>query len=494
MSTLMPPDTISARTEKHEAASTTRRRAGSSRLPALVLWDLLVPLALFAMTGSLVGSGLFGEQFAGAWTRPYDPIAVLVIVLAPLGLAAASAYRQDTLSGPEGIHRLGRFALVAALVAWVGWLAGAAFGQNLDLAQFAIVSAVLPFGWMAGRWAVDLSQLRPTQRVVVIGTGPVARRIIDLTQRHPKMRVKVVGCIDEDPVDLGPDAPPVIGGLRDLRAVLAEGGVDRVVVAFSIRDDSEILGVLRDCDDYGVSLAVVPRMFDLMGPQPTAHSFGGLAMVAVRGRSSTSFPRLVKRAIDLFGATAILAITSPLMLAAAAAIKATDRGPIFFRQMRVGRDGELFNIVKFRTMCIDAELHDVDHLTELANGGATIHTVVKTIKRNDDWRVTRIGRLLRKTSLDELPQLWNVIRGEMSLVGPRPLRPFEVDSLSGWQLTRQTVPPGITGLWQVLGRSEIDWDERMQLDYDYARHWSLRNDLRILMETVRVVVVRKGAS
>ena len=120
--------------------------------------------------------------------------------------------------------------------------------------------------------------------------------------------------------------------------------------------------------------------------------------------------------------------------------------------------------------------------------------VVKNIKHGDDWRITRIGRLLRKTSLDELPQLWNVIRGEMSLVGPRPLRPFEVDSLSGWQLSRQSVPPGITGLWQILGRSEIDWEERMQLDYDYARHWSLRNDLRILAETVRVVVLRKGAN
>ena len=493
MSTLMPPNTtVSAPTEKRQAVA--RKRAGSPRLPALLLWDMLVPVALFAMSGTLVGSSVFGEQFTGAWTRPYDPIALLMILLIPLGLSLASGYRQESLSAPEGLQRLGRFALVSAMIAWIGWLAGAAFDQNLDLAQFAVVSAVLPIGWMAGRWAVDISQLRATQRVVVIGTGQVARRIIDLTQRHPKMRVKVVGCIDDDPVDLGPKAPPVIGGLRDLRAVLAEGGVDRVVVAFSIRDDSEILGVLRDCDDYGVSLAVVPRMFDLMGPQPTAHSFGGLAMVAVRGRSSTSFPRLVKRAIDLFGATAILALTAPVMLISALFIKATDRGPVFFRQVRVGRDGELFNIVKFRTMLVNAERHDAGHLEGLANGHATIHDVVKNIKHGDDWRITRIGRLLRKTSLDELPQLWNVIRGEMSLVGPRPLRPFEVDSLSGWQLARQSVPPGITGLWQILGRSEIDWEERMQLDYDYARHWSLRNDLRILVETVRVVVLRKGAN
>lgn len=286
---------------------------------------------------------------------------------------------------------------------------------------------------------------------------------------------------------------PCLGGIDELERVLVEHEIDRIIVAWSLAGDERIVDILRDCDRQSVEVDVVPRMFDLIGTSPEIRTLGGVSLVGVRPQQTSLAKRATKRAVDVTGSLLLMVIFAPLALLATLAILVFDSRPVFFRQERVGAGGRLFSVVKFRTMRPDAEHAGKDKVDALATGDLSIEEAVKRIKSDSGSQVTGVGRVLRVTSLDELPQLWNVLRGDMSLVGPRPLRPFEVDALGDWQLRRQEVRPGITGLWQVLGRSDINWTERMQLDYTYARHWSIAADMGILFRTVGAVFHRKGS-
>ncbi len=470
---------------KMQQHGVSMRRPIDGRRIVLILWDAFVPLALFAGTAVLANLLDDGSRFIGALA----PAAMVAAAVAVLGLAFGDGYHRHIGATP----RLGHLILISALASWVAWIVATATVSDPNVLQFAIISVSAPLLWAAGRWAVAQTMLSRPERVLIIGSGQVAQRIVDLTERNPEMGLEIVGAIDDFPLSTETEGPPVLGRVSDLRGVLATEAIDRVIVAFSLRNDSEILGVLRECDEFGVELDVVPRLFDLMGPRPVARSVGGLALVGVRGPGASRASLRVKRALDVVGSAALLLLTAPIFLALAAAVKLGDRGPVFFTQIRVGENGRLFGCKKFRTMCVDAEKLEPDYAS-MDQDELDVRRIVRDLKAGHDPRITKVGRFLRKTSLDELPQLLNVLVGDMSLVGPRPLRPFEVQSLSGWQLVRQTVRPGITGLWQTLGRSNVDWDERMQMDYDYVRHWSIANDLRILLQTVRVVLVRKGAT
>jgi lipopolysaccharide/colanic/teichoic acid biosynthesis glycosyltransferase len=204
--------------------------------------------------------------------------------------------------------------------------------------------------------------------------------------------------------------------------------------------------------------------------------------------------------MDVLGATLLLALVSPLVAASALAIVLTDGRPVLFRQTRTGRDGRPFSILKFRTMRRDADSAGIGDLAARADqglatvdGAGEIASLVQELKVARDDRVTPLGAFLRRSSLDELPQLLNVLKGDMSLVGPRPLRPFEARTLEPWQRARQELRPGLTGLWQVMGRSGIEWEERMELDYSYVSHWSFAFDLQILARTLPAVIRRDGA-
>ena len=196
-----------------------------------------------------------------------------------------------------------------------------------------------------------------------------------------------------------------------------------------------------------------------------------------------------KRVFDIVAAFTLLLLLSPLLCVIGLLVM-RDGGPCVYRHARIGMNGKMFPCLKFRSMVPDADAALQRHLATDPEARAEWE---RDFKLRHDIRITRLGRFIRRTSLDELPQLWNVLRGDMSLVGPRPLRPFEVDALGDWQLRRQEVRPGITGLWQVLGRSDINWTERMQLDYTYARHWSIAADMGILFRTVGAVFHRKGS-
>jgi exopolysaccharide biosynthesis polyprenyl glycosylphosphotransferase len=284
---------------------------------------------------------------------------------------------------------------------------------------------------------------------------------------------------------MGAGGPPYLGETSRLDELLARNEVDRVIVAFSGSGDEQLLKTLRDCDRHGVDVDIVPRFFDLIGLRPRVVSLGGLTLISASPHPVGGAARSIKRAMDLVVSGLTLVIFAPLLVAIAVAIVAEDGRPVIFRQERVGRHGRTFMVAKFRTMRV-AERDEVER-------SRPIEEVVEAVKRAGATRVTRVGDFLRRTSLDELPQLWNVLVGEMSLVGPRPLRPFEVDALERWQMRRQDVRPGVTGLWQVLGRSDVQWGERMQLDYSYVRHWSVLADLRILLRTVPAVLRKRGA-
>jgi exopolysaccharide biosynthesis polyprenyl glycosylphosphotransferase len=283
-------------------------------------------------------------------------------------------------------------------------------------------------------------------------------------------------------VCLDPEAPAV--DPDDFRTLVCDEEVHRVILAPVTTDAADTLHLIRVAKGLGVRVSVLPRLFEVVGSSVEFDHVDGLTMLGVRRFGLTRSSCALKRGFDLLGATATLVVMAPIMLALAAAIRLDSRGPVFFRQTRVGRGGERFEIFKFRTMVPDAEgrKFDLAHLNE-SDG---------LFKMERDPRITRIGRFLRRCSLDELPQLLNVWRGEMSLVGPRPLVIDEDAKIEGLHRGRLHLTPGMTGHWQILGSSRVPLHEMVDIDYLYVANWTLWTDLKILLRTVPYVLSRRG--
>lgn len=316
-------------------------------------------------------------------------------------------------------------------------------------------------------------------RVLVIGTGPISERLTSRLQRCPD--ALVVGHVDDN---IRPGTE-VLGGLTDLPRICSELDIDRVIVAFPNTSDALVLEALRTLEGK-VPVSEIPRYFELHNWRSEAEELQGLTLMNLPTASLGPYARTIKRVMDVTLAALALAVASPLLLMIALAIKLDTPGPVFFRQERTGRGGQPFRIFKFRSMTADAwdKRDKMAHLNEVDG---------PLFKMENDPRVTRVGAVIRKTSLDELPQLINVVRGEMSLVGPRPLPTEESDRLDGAALARLDVKPGITGLWQVCGRSDLTYADLQHLDSVYVRSWSLMWDLRIMAQTPTVVFGRSGA-
>jgi exopolysaccharide biosynthesis polyprenyl glycosylphosphotransferase len=274
--------------------------------------------------------------------------------------------------------------------------------------------------------------------------------------------------------------------VSELPEIVTELDIERVIVAFSRAPHADTLLRIRELNQLGVQVDIVPRLFEVLGPHATIHGAEGLALIGLPparlGRSSI----FLKRAMDLTVSTLGLLLLAPLFALIALAIKLDTRGPVFFPQARTGRGDRTFRMFKFRTMTEDADARKADlaHLSKHSGGDN------RMFKIPNDPRVTRVGRVLRKYSLDELPQLINVLKGEMSLVGPRPLIPEEHRHVHGWGLRRLDLKPGMTGLWQVLGRDDIPFGEMVGLDYRYVTTWSLSNDLKLMLRTLPALMGR----
>jgi exopolysaccharide biosynthesis polyprenyl glycosylphosphotransferase len=258
----------------------------------------------------------------------------------------------------------------------------------------------------------------------------------------------------------------------------------RVLVVPSQTNPQVTLDLIRAVKAMGVRVSIVPHIFDVVGHSVVFDDLGGMTLLGVREFALTRSSQIVKRTFDLVGALVGLLVIAPVLVIVALLIKLDSRGPVFFRQERIGRDGEPFRIFKFRTMVVDAE----ERKDELA----ALNEATGLFKIEDDPRITRVGRILRKTSLDELPQLINVLLGEMSLVGPRPLINSEDRTITGYDRGRLHLTPGMTGHWQIMGSSRVPMHEMVKLDYLYVTTWTLFEDLKILVRTVPYMLARRG--
>ena len=323
-----------------------------------------------------------------------------------------------------------------------------------------------------------------TQNAVIVGGGRVGQQLALKLSNHREYGIHLVGFVDDRPVELDDELaqrfPVLLGGPDRLREFIKEHGVERVIIAFSNDSHESVLANIRAIRDLDVQIDIVPRFFEVFGAGADMHTLEGIPLVGLRPTRLSRSSRVLKRTFDLTSAMLGLIVLSPLLLAVAVAIKLESPGPVFFRQVRRGSAGSTFRIFKFRTMVKEAEERkaDVVHLNMHRDRDP------RMTKIPDDPRVTRVGKYLRRFSLDELPQLLNVIKGDMSLVGPRPLILEEDAFVQEWARRRLDIKPGITGLWQVLGRSDIPFDEMTKLDYVYVTNWSLREDIRLIFLTI----------
>jgi exopolysaccharide biosynthesis polyprenyl glycosylphosphotransferase len=318
------------------------------------------------------------------------------------------------------------------------------------------------------------------QRTVIVGSGQVAGQLVEKLRVHQQFGLVPVGLVDDDFSAAGTPDLPHLGGLRDLPEIVARGKVDRVIIAFSRASHQELLNCIRCCRDHGVAVDIIPRLFEFLVGARALDTVGGLPVLSLGTPHLTPMSRFTKRGLDLLVSGVLFVLLAPLMLLIAIAIKLESPGPVFFRQRRPGRSCRAFNVIKFRSMYTGSDVR-------LSDSGAIV-------KLRQDARTTRVGRFMRRFSLDELPQLINVLLGQMSLVGPRPLLTEESAALAEeWHVRRFDLRPGLTGLWQVQGRSESPFEERMRLDYQYVAGWSLSRDVEILLATVPAVLSGRGA-
>jgi exopolysaccharide biosynthesis polyprenyl glycosylphosphotransferase len=326
------------------------------------------------------------------------------------------------------------------------------------------------------------------KRVVIVGAGEVGRRVIRTIVARPDLGYEIVGYVDDNP-DKGEGEIgrlPGMGSLDNLPKIIDCEGVDEVVVTLPWTYHRRILSVVRECERRNVLARIVPDFFQLSLRQVAISDLGGVPLISVHEVAFGSTALFFKRVMDIFGALVGLTFGAPVFAAIAAAIKISSPGPVLFRQERVGEKGRHFSIYKFRSMRCGAE-EEVDQLRDLNEADGPIFKI-----RNDP-RLTKVGAFLRRTSLDELPQLFNVLKGEMSLVGPRPPLPAEVEAYQPWHRKRLSVPPGMTGLWQVSGRSDLSFDEMVLLDIYYIENWTPWLDISIMLRTVPKVLLAQGA-
>lgn len=326
-------------------------------------------------------------------------------------------------------------------------------------------------------------------RVLILGTGDRARELSEKLRQQSEWGITIIGHLDPDTNRIGAKVldAPVIGSVGDIQKILKENVVDEVIIAIprSMLTDAE--HIAQACEEEGIKLRIMADLFDLEVARTKLIRLGKIPLLTLEPVALDENKLLVKRFLDLILSILILPLILPAMAIIALAIKFDSRGPVLFVQQRVGLKKRIFPMFKFRSMQVDADklLKEIEHLNE-AEG--------PIFKMKNDPRVTNVGKFLRKTSLDELPQLFNVLRGEMSLVGPRPMSIRDVDLFDqGVQRRRFSVKPGITCLWQISGRSELPFAKWLELDLNYIENWSIFLDIKILFKTIPAVLMSKGA-
>jgi exopolysaccharide biosynthesis polyprenyl glycosylphosphotransferase len=474
-------------TTLEELLQTTTRRQGAPhrrRRPWLITRILQVSDVLGLALAFVVTEQLFVD---GSGLRDFRIFVLTVPIW--IGVAKVSGlYEADQQSTDHAtVDELTSIVHTAVFTAWLSftvlWITGVATPGAHPIFVFSLLSiCFLTMGRAVGR---VIARRSPTyvQGAVILGAGDVGQSVARKFRQHPEYGVDVVGFVDSEPEERAPGLEDLglLGRLEDLAEIARATDVDRVVVAFSRDSHFDLLDVIRNLKRMDVQIDIVPRFFEVLGPTARLHSVEGLPLVGLPPFRLSKKSQAIKRLIDLVLAVIGLLLLLPFFAVIALLVKRDSEGPVLFRQVRMGRDERIFRIYKFRTMVADADERKAQFQSlnmHAQNGGDD-----RMFKIAADPRCTRVGHVLRRYSVDELPQLINVVKGEMSLVGPRPLILEEDCHVEGWARCRLDLRPGITGPWQAHGASSIPFNEMTRLDYLYVTEWSLFNDFKWIWRT-----------
>jgi exopolysaccharide biosynthesis polyprenyl glycosylphosphotransferase len=418
--------------------------------------------------------------------------AMLLLLAAPAwillagssGLYARDEQHVDHTTADE-VLPVFQFVTIAT---WLGFLFTWFVGMQPEVGGFAafwIAALVLTLGGRVAARAYVRRQREFRQKTIIVGAGTVGQLVGRKLVQHPEFGISLLGFVDAEPKPMRTDLAdlPLLGSADDVAEIVHKHDVRRVIVAFSNDSHDRQLDLIRRLRGLDVQIDVVPRLFEAVGPAVGIHTVEGMPLVGLPSVRHSQASRALKRLVDILVATISLVLLSPLFALIAWRIKSDSPGPVFFRQVRIGEQMRSFTLLKFRTMAVETD--DAPHRAYMraimdtseapTNGG------LYKLDRPD--ATTRVGRRLRRLSLDELPQLINVLRGEMSLVGPRPCLEYETEFFEPHHFTRFDVPAGVTGLWQVSARARTTFKEALELDVAYARNWSIALDLKLLART-----------
>ena len=434
---------------------------------------------------------------------PYQ-VFILVAFIWPFFLIIFSVYdgRRNPTLGAEILNVFLAVCIATLTLAGMLYFSYRETPRVLILIFFTLDATLLVgyrLVWGATHWIRTKQAISQRRSVLVIGAGPVGQNAVQLLKRFAHADIEPVGYLDDDPSKLGEEYEglPVLGDLAMVDVVVESFKVQDAVVALPLHAHQRLVLICTQLQGMGVRVHIIPDLFALSFPSATLDGFGGIPVIDLGRPGILGWKRAIKRAFDLVAAFLGLLLLSPIFLFIAILIKLDSRGPIFYRQMRVGEHGRQFRMFKFRSMRTDAdpEVHKA-YVSRLIKENISLEDLVEnsgSLKMEDDPRITRMGKFIRKISLDELPQMFNVLLGEMSLVGPRPPLLYEVDLYQDWHKRRFEAPPGITGLWQVYGRNRVSFDEMVRMDIEYMEHQSIWLDLKLLLQTPRAVLQARGA-
>jgi exopolysaccharide biosynthesis polyprenyl glycosylphosphotransferase len=482
-------------TQINAPATPLRRRALVRR--ALVLADLIGLSAAFLITVSVFGLSADAQQ-----ARPIYALGVFFLSLPAWALLASAHGLYGYDEGRMGHSTVDDFVGVIHLVtigAWlffIGcWVTGISYPRPGKLIAFWLVATFLITSCRSLARSICRRSRAYMQNTVIVGGGEVGQLVARKLQQHHEYGIRLVGLIDAAPKTRRADLPDLqlLGSLERLPDLVADLKIERVVIAFSNESDAETTEVVRRLQGLDVQVDIIPRLYELVGPRVDLHTVEGLPLIGLPAARWNVGVMRVKRTIDLLGAAFGLMLLSPLFLFIAWKVRRSSPGPIFFRQTRLGLKMREFTALKFRTMYVDTdEGEHRAYIERTMSASAAIGANGKyKLERNNS--ITPFGNWLRRTSLDELPQLINVLRGEMSLVGPRPCIPYETRYFRPHHFERFLMPQGLTGLWQVTARAHSSFGEALDMDVAYVRGWSLGLDLRLLCRTP-LELMREGAT
>jgi len=484
--------------ERRRSSGRLRRRGWLMRR-MLLLADVVALATTFAIVELMFGAGPGSQHHFGTGLEYALLLATLpgwILIARVYGLYDQDEERTHHPTSDE-LTRVFHLVTVAVWLLFAAeWLVGVAHPSFAKaMALWALAIALVTASRSVARFWCRRS-LAYLQNTIIVGAGDVGQSMARKMLRHPEYGINLVGFVDNQPRARqdGLDHVALLGGTDQLEEMVRMFDVERVVIAFSSESSEQTLELLRSMNELDVQVDIVPRLYELVSPSVKIDTLEGVPVINLPPPRLTRSASMIKRTVDVIGALFGLALTAPLFLYIAWRVKRDSPGPIFFKQTRLGKNRREFTALKFRTMKVDVDTSVHKKYIEETMDPRVAQTVNGIYKLDRGDAITKSGHWLRKTSLDELPQLINVLRGDMSLVGPRPCIDYETEHFLPHHFDRFLVPAGITGLWQVTARAHATFREALDMDVAYARGWSLGLDLRLLVRTPLQILSRKATA